>query len=336
MRSVNTCLMGRIFDVTIEIRHGSVLNQTDAEVIVVDDYSQSLFRDARQRYGKPFEMQLAKRNEMILEVSLRDQGEQKSIYSIDSAKWKGDDKIIQIVFNLLKKAHSGGKSSIAIPAISQPALNVNHDTIKQHIDAYIIFAGNYSVQNSGSLKKVIFSLFSDKELEAFLDALLEKEELLHFMHFYCKDKQSEIELREEGKKVHEESKEPVFNPISYTEPVNLPLQTANQDQCLICNLKFEENQVGFFFQCCKICNFCVFKKKFYRCPNHNTEFLSQYHEWYNYIDSCFFCRHCNQLFQMEQFCQSCHDICFNCVQLYNVNTSREYWRCPICDSMAQN
>lgn len=93
--------------------------------------------------------------------------------------------LINSIFYSITKANELKMTSIGIPAISCGIFRYPVDKAALiHIQAFIIYAGNYACMNPlQTIKRVVFSLFTGNELIHFLDALMSNSNTFSYIQY---------------------------------------------------------------------------------------------------------------------------------------------------------
>lgn len=94
-------------------------------------------------------------------------------------------QLFKAIFQSILEAEKTNSESIGIPAISCGTFGYPiGPAALRHIEAFIVFAGQHKVMNGKScVTKVVFCLFTDNEISCFLDALWGRYKAFSFINF---------------------------------------------------------------------------------------------------------------------------------------------------------
>ncbi|CAG9314629.1 unnamed protein product [Blepharisma stoltei] len=206
-----------------------------------------------------------------------------------------------ILFPIIE-ANKLSYKSIGIPGISCGIFGYPIEKAAlRHIEAFIVFAGNYQFYvEKISIKKVVFSLYTDTELNLFLDALMTKFKAFEYIKYLGLIKEREL----------------------------LP----NHGYCEVCNhlIPDAENYMNISQLCCnKVCNFCIFQHQLSSCPRDGFLFPEDVRGSFG---SYILCKDCKIYVNIESSVCSCRQLCYNCL----VNNHRIFQDCVcICGQVIQ-
>ncbi|CAG9310822.1 unnamed protein product [Blepharisma stoltei] len=209
------------------------------------------------------------------------------------------DQLVSAIFGAIEAANVLQLTSIGIPGISCGIFGFPIiDAARCHIDSFIIYAGNFILKNPNTtLKKIVFSLYTENEALTFLEAALEKNRPFDDIVYHGT-------LREQG-------------------------SGSKFGYCHVCNDLVENPDLYMnicqMAKCCRdVCNFCIFQQCLYNCPIHHTRFAD---DVINGINLYILCKECKSYKLVQEKVCECRQVCRECI--LKINQGREYLRC-IC------
>jgi O-acetyl-ADP-ribose deacetylase (regulator of RNase III) len=183
-----------------------------------------------------------------------------------------ENQLIGTILESLIQANTGNCSSIALPSISTGIFNYNKEyAAKNHLEAFIIFAGQYKVYKpEGTLKDVKIVIFEQEVLLKFIEKIVEKMD--------------------------------IFDIFEY---IGTPLEIANGlifSYCNRCERTFTLDWFYFSSTNCSphCCDFCVFDEKMRNCVICRKTFSGQKNT--ARIDYNYFCRRCQNMRTINEIC----------------------------------
>lgn len=214
------------------------------------------------------------------------------------AEFSDKEKLIEAVMNTMINSNRDNMTSIGIPAIGFGIFKFpKKEAGMSHIEAYIIFAGQFCVKNDNiQLRKIIFSPFNEDETQHFINAIIEKSKAFDSVTYYGLPREQIGPLKEFC--------ELCFDLI---ENPNIYFNIIMQSGC-----------------CRKICNFCIFQHRLMVCPLHQTP-ISQ--DVTNSYDNYILCKICKTYSILNQNYCICRQACTECLQKFNTNRSEKSCLC---------